>query len=139
MFIKRCGTYTLQIRCLVRRMCLINSVTQLPYSGNFQGENFRKWWEMRNLWIKLLWIAKEPLSISGCGRRFSRRKLADSPKTTKFAKVFSLERFPLYGMCSIKKNMRLTASCGYLTNNVYMCMIRVYDTCEKYRLYTQNV
>ena len=36
--------------------------------------------------------------MSGCGRRFSREKtFADSPKPTKFAKVFSLESFPLYG------------------------------------------
>ena len=36
--------------------------------------------------------------MSGCGRRLSREKtFADSPKTTKFAKVFSLESFLLYG------------------------------------------
>ena len=36
--------------------------------------------------------------MSGCGRQFSREKtFADSPKTTKFAKVFSLESFPIYG------------------------------------------
>ena len=37
--------------------------------------------------------------MDGCGRRFSQEKtFADSPKTTKFTKIFSLESFPLYGI-----------------------------------------
>ena len=35
--------------------------------------------------------------MSGYGRQFCRENFADSPKTTKFVKVFSLESFPLYG------------------------------------------
>ena len=39
--------------------------------------------------------------MSGCGHRFSWEKtFADSPKTMKFAKVFSLESLPLYGTIS---------------------------------------
>ena len=39
--------------------------------------------------------------MSGCGRRFSQEKtFTDSPKTTKFTKVFYLESFPLYGIPS---------------------------------------
>ena len=61
------------------------------------------------------------------------------PKTTKFAKVFSLESFPLYSMCSIKKNMRLTVSSGYLTNSVYMCMMRVKNIGCTHKTYDNNI
>ena len=72
----------------------------IPYSGKLsmektfvnggkleiRGENFRG-------------SLRYSLIMNGCGRRFSRVKtFADSRKTTKFVKVFSLESSPLYSM-----------------------------------------
>ena len=52
--------------------------------------------------------------MSGCGHRFSQEKtFADSSKTTKFAKVFSLESFPLYGIIGFFMAFYRFSMCGY--------------------------
>ena len=56
---------------------------------------------MRILQRKLSRIALKPI-IGGCGTspNFAEKTFADGSQTSKFAKVFSLESFPLYGIDS---------------------------------------
>ena len=56
------------------------------------------WWRIRNLQRKLLWIA----SVWVWPPIFTEKTFVDGPKL-KFAKVFSLESFPLYMCGSISK------------------------------------
>ena len=76
-------------------------ITAMYYhiAGNFRGRNFRELVKIRFSGRKLSRIAHF-CSGKGChGPNFVEKTFAYSHKTVKFAKVFSLESFPLYGMC----------------------------------------
>jgi len=89
----------------------------LPYSENFEGGNFRKLVEntifvekMTNGTFPVIKWSKIYLSktfVGACLWRqqmprmppmFGEKTFVNSYKTSKLAKVFSLESFPLYGM-----------------------------------------
>ena len=74
--------------------------TKYRIAGNFRGRKLSRIFGNEKFAEKTFVDRREPLIMSGCGRRFSWEKtFADSPKILKFAKVFSLESFPLYGTC----------------------------------------
>ena len=71
----------------------------VPYSGKLLREKtFANWWKIHFSQRKRSRIA--PFSCAnGChAPKFREITFTNSHKTTKFAKVFSLESFPLYGM-----------------------------------------
>ena len=75
----------------------------VPYIGKLSREKtFTNPWRTRNSQRKLLWIAwRHQLSVS-VAVDFRRETFMGRHKTTKFAKVFSLEIFPLYGIIIYK-------------------------------------
>ena len=65
----------------------------LPYSGNLSREKtFVNWWKIT--------FHRENFHglFAGCPQISWEKTFANSHKTSKFAKVFSLESFPLYGI-----------------------------------------
>ena len=74
---------------------------QLPYTRKLSREKrFTNWWRIRNSRRKLLWIA----SATNYMYVWVWPPFADGPKTSKFAKVFSLESFLLYGILLLIKS-----------------------------------
>ena len=75
-------------------------VAEIPYSGKLSREKtFANWrFSRRKLsWIARLCRTKGRHALKFRGENFR----ANSHKTAKFAKVFSLESFPLYGIHAI--------------------------------------
>ena len=66
---------------------------------NFRGRNFRGSEGSENFAEKTFTDCLKPI-IGGCDtpQNFVEKTFADGPQTSKSAKVFSLESFPLYGM-----------------------------------------
>ena len=69
---------------------------------NFRGRNFHGSIGNENFTEKTFTDCLKP-SISECGmpQNFMEETFADGSRTSKFAKVFSLESFPLYGMSHV--------------------------------------
>ena len=75
-------------------MYIIICSPTIPYSGNLSREKtFANLWKNVISWRKLSWIVCLYLLC----QTIAEKTFADRHKTAKFAKVFSLESFPLYG------------------------------------------
>ena len=71
----------------------------IAYSGNLSREKtFLDWWKNGISQNKLSWIARSfTMYCRPSLKTMAEETFADRHKTAKFAKVFSLESFPLYG------------------------------------------
>ena len=70
----------------------------MPYSGKLsRKKTFAKWWKIQFSRRKLSRIARFYHAKGRHAPNFEEKTFVYSHKTTKFAKVFSLESFPLYG------------------------------------------
>ena len=71
----------------------------VPYSGKLPREKtFANWWKIRVSWRKLSRIARLCCTKDDMPSNFAEKTFANSHKNVKFAKVFSLESFLLYGI-----------------------------------------
>ena len=80
---------------------ILHTGQELPYSGKLSREKtFADWQKIRFSRRKLSWIACLCRAKECHAPNFTEKTFANSHKTTKFAKVFSLESFPLYSSFS---------------------------------------
>ena len=69
----------------------------ISYSGKLSREKTVNWWKIKFLRRKLSRIVTFAALKDATPSNFAEKTFANSYKTAKFAKVFSLESFPLYG------------------------------------------
>ena len=94
--------YYLKTTPLIAGQQLLLGLAEVLYSGKFfKGENFRRSVGSENFTEKTFTDFLKP-NISGCSmpQNFIEKTFADGSRTSKFTKVFSLESFPLYSMCT---------------------------------------
>ena len=84
-------------------MCM-RDLLVIPYSGKLSRQKtFANWWKIQSLHRKLLRIARFCCAKGHYAPNFVEKTFTDSHKTVKFAEVFSLKSFPLYG--TLSKNL----------------------------------
>ena len=82
----------------MRNQCFPPSeVEAYRIAGSFEGENFRKSTSTKISRRKLSRILAIDRKLVARARDVCEKTFANGPRSAKFAKVFSLESFPLYG------------------------------------------
>ena len=80
----------------------VQKVMELPYSGKLSREKtFANWWKIRFCGENFHGLLAFPVPRDATPPNFAEKTFANSLKTAKFAKVFSLESFPLYGIMNV--------------------------------------